>query len=210
MLPMTPLRILFVAFSALLLSACAKSEPTPEPSTTSAPSTQTAAIGPRIVSTVPAATYNLSLITHRRRHPRRHLQIRPALPPRRQNKTLPIVGDYLNMNYETPHIALHPTAIIVQYAPARVPDRLKRTLHPMPLLLKHRQHQTRHHQGHLGHRRNPRQNQPSRSRRHQSHRRRPRTTRPPRPRPQKPPPSQGPLHRRTLPHRRRRRRLRPR
>ncbi len=121
MLPMTPLRILLVVFSALLLSACAKSEPTTtEPTTTTAPATLPT--GPRIVSTVPAATYNLTLIHAADTLVGISKYDQPFLPDDKQN--LPIVGDYLNMNYET-LIALHPTAIIVQYAPARIPDRLK-------------------------------------------------------------------------------------
>ena len=117
---MTPLRILLTLTTALLLSACAKSEPTPEPSTTTAPTTIPS--GPRIVSTVPAATYNLTLIHATDTLVGISKYDQPFLPDDKQN--LPIVGDYLSMNYET-LIALHPTAIIVQYAPARIPDRLK-------------------------------------------------------------------------------------
>jgi ABC-type Fe3+-hydroxamate transport system substrate-binding protein len=47
---------------------------------------------------------------------------KPNLPPNLQN--LPIAGDYLNINYET-IVRLHPTAIVVQIADARLAPRLK-------------------------------------------------------------------------------------
>ena len=76
---------------------------------------------PRIISTVPAATQILvqigagyTLVGVSSYDP-------PLLKP--PLNALPVVGDYLNLDYEL-LLALHPTALIIQMAPPRVPAEL--------------------------------------------------------------------------------------
>jgi ABC-type Fe3+-hydroxamate transport system substrate-binding protein len=94
-------------------SAATTTAPASEPSTTQA--------GPRIVSTVPAATLNLTLIGAADRLVGVTKYDTLYLPPAQQD--LPVVGDYETMNYER-LVGLHPTAVIVQTDVARVSPRL--------------------------------------------------------------------------------------
>jgi len=118
---MTLRRWLPLICAILLLTACGKTEPaaTTAPVAGTAPATMA---GPRIVSTVPAATLNLVLIGAADRLVGVSKYDQIFLPEDRQN--LPIVGDYETMNYET-LVSLHPTAIIVQAAEPRIPARLR-------------------------------------------------------------------------------------
>jgi iron complex transport system substrate-binding protein len=123
MVRMAFMRTLPALCAALLLTACGKTEPpTTAPSTQAATAPATLPAGPRIVSTVPAATLNLVLIGAVDTLLGISSYDQPFLPEDKQN--LPIVGDYLRMNYET-LIALHPTAVIIQDAEARIPETLK-------------------------------------------------------------------------------------
>ncbi len=78
--------------------------------------------GPRIVSTVPAATLNLTLIGAADRLVGVTKYDTLYLPAAQQD--LPVVGDYETMNYER-LVGLHPTAVIVQTDVARLSPRLK-------------------------------------------------------------------------------------
>jgi len=110
------MRILFLFLFALLtLAGC---ERTSAPAT--APATQPAV--PRIVSMVPAATLNLVLINAADTLVGVTKYDALFLPDAQKN--IPIVGDYETMNLES-LVNLHPTAVIVQFADARLPERLR-------------------------------------------------------------------------------------
>jgi iron complex transport system substrate-binding protein len=105
---------------ALTLCACTKSAPPPTTAPATAPTTASAS--PRIISLVPAATFNLVLI-----HAAdclvgvtKYDQI--YLPEAQQN--LPIVGDYETLNYEK-LVSLHPTDVLVQMDDPMIPQRLR-------------------------------------------------------------------------------------
>jgi iron complex transport system substrate-binding protein len=82
----------------------------------------TAPAGPRVVSTVPAATMNLMLINALDHVVGVSTYDQLFLPEEKRN--LPVVGDYESMNYEQ-LIALSPTALVIQQAPSRISPRLK-------------------------------------------------------------------------------------
>lgn len=106
---------------ALVLAACGR-HPAP-PTTTTAPATAPGSSpGPRIVSTVPAATLNLVLIGAADSLVGVSKYDRLYLPPDKQN--LPVVGDYLTLNYEQ-LVKLHPTVMVIQMAESRIEPKLR-------------------------------------------------------------------------------------
>jgi ABC-type Fe3+-hydroxamate transport system substrate-binding protein len=111
-------RSILVAFLAFVVACCGRNPATP-PSTATAPATLP---GPRIVSTVPAATLNLVLLGAADRLVGVTKYDRLFLPPDKQN--LPVVGDYLTLNYEQ-LVKLHPTVLIIQMAEARIEPKLR-------------------------------------------------------------------------------------
>ncbi|HUO07979.1 MAG TPA: ABC transporter substrate-binding protein [Phycisphaerae bacterium] len=116
-------RLFLAASLVLLLAACGRTEaPATAPATQTASAPDTIPAGPRIVSTVPAATLNLVLIGAVDTLVGISTYDQPFLPDDKQN--LPIVGDYFHLSYET-LVALHPTAIIIQDAEPRIPTRLR-------------------------------------------------------------------------------------
>src|SRR4051812_9436259 len=112
-----PTRLIFLPL-ALLLAACGSGTPT-VPATSPAASQ---AAGPRIVSTVPAATLNLVLIGAADRLVGVSKYDVLYLPPDKQN--LPVVGDYNTLNYEQ-LVKLHPTTLIIQMAETRIEPKLR-------------------------------------------------------------------------------------
>lgn len=102
----------------LLLTACGDGgTSTPPPATQ-----QTLTPGPRLVSTVPAATLMLVQMGADDRLVGVSTYDKAVLPEERQD--LPVVGDYLTLNFEQ-LLRLRPTAIIVQSAEDRLSPRLK-------------------------------------------------------------------------------------
>ncbi len=101
---------------AVALAACGRDHGT------SAKSPATAPAGPRVVSTVPAATMNLMLINALDRVVGVSTYDQLFLPEEKRN--LPVVGDYESMNYEQ-LVGLGPTALVIQQAPSRISPRLK-------------------------------------------------------------------------------------
>jgi iron complex transport system substrate-binding protein len=106
-----------MAAAILLLAACSRNG-----SHTPATTTATTTPGPRIISTVPAATLNLVLLgaADRLVGVTRYDDI--ILPDPQKN--LPVVGDYETMDYER-LITLHPSALVIQTAEARLSPRLQ-------------------------------------------------------------------------------------
>ncbi|HMD53556.1 MAG TPA: ABC transporter substrate-binding protein [Phycisphaerae bacterium] len=76
---------------------------------------------PRIISTVPAATQILIQIGGAYTLVGVSSYDPPLLKP--PLNSLPVVGDYMNLDYEL-LLVLHPTALIIQMAPSRVPSEL--------------------------------------------------------------------------------------
>jgi iron complex transport system substrate-binding protein len=110
-----PLTLFLLA--AALLPACGKSDPAPPP-----PPAATAPAGPRIVSTVPAATLNLLLIGAADTLVGVTRFDVVTLPP--DKRDLPVVGDYESIDYEQ-LVSLHPTALVIQMAESRISPRLR-------------------------------------------------------------------------------------
>ena len=77
--------------------------------------------GPRIVSTVPAATRILVQIGAANRLVGVSPYDRPALPP--GERQLPVVGDFLHMDYEM-LLRVRPTALVIQMVRSRIPPHL--------------------------------------------------------------------------------------
>lgn len=109
-----------LALAALMLGLFACDPKGTTPTTTTAPTT--AATGPRIVSMVPAATLNLVQIGAVDRLIGVTKYDSLFLPDGKQN--LPVVGDYLDINYEL-LIQMRPTAVVIFAAEHRVPERLR-------------------------------------------------------------------------------------
>ncbi|HEY4330102.1 MAG TPA: ABC transporter substrate-binding protein, partial [Phycisphaerae bacterium] len=110
---------------AALLPACegSSSGPSTSPATTTAsPALRDIGPGPRIVSTVPAATLNLMLIGGDDRLVGISRFDKIFLPESEQD--IPVAGDYEQVNYEQ-LVKLKPTVLIIQQAPSRISDRLK-------------------------------------------------------------------------------------
>jgi iron complex transport system substrate-binding protein len=109
---------------ALLLACCNKSTPpvsSTVPASDPAPPA-TLAAGPRIVSTVPAATLNLVLIGGASHLVGVSKYDRLYLPESQKN--LPVVGDYQTMNYEQ-LVKLKPTVLIIQTLDSRIEPKLR-------------------------------------------------------------------------------------
>lgn len=107
------------------LAACSKqSEPaaSQKSAESQAAAPQTESAGPRMVSTVPAATLQLVEMGAADRLVGVSSYDKNNLPEDQQN--LPIVGDYLNIDYEKV-LLLKPTHVIVQIADDRMEPRLK-------------------------------------------------------------------------------------
>src|SRR4051812_14729778 len=112
---------LFFLPVALLLAACGSNTPT-VPATSPATTPTANSPGPRIVSTVPAATLNLVLIGAADRLVGVSKYDVLYLPPDKQN--LPVVGDYNTLNYEQ-LVKLHPTTLVIQMAETRIEPKLR-------------------------------------------------------------------------------------
>jgi iron complex transport system substrate-binding protein len=112
---------LLITLLGLLLPACTR-EPSPPSTHAAAATSAPSAAGPRIVSTVPAATLNLLLLGAADELVGVTRYDTVFLPPAQQN--LPVVGDYESMDYEQ-LAALRPTALIIQIAPSRISPRLQ-------------------------------------------------------------------------------------
>ncbi len=106
-----------ITLTLCLITACKQESPP-----TTAPATTPAATGPRIISTVPAATMQLLQIGVVDQLVGVTKYDLPILPPGKEN--LPVVGDYDTLNYEL-LIKLHPTALVVQMTPSHITARLK-------------------------------------------------------------------------------------
>ena len=92
-------------------------------SSTSAPATTaTPPSGPRIVSTVPAATAQLLQIGAADQLAGVSKYDLPILPDNK--RYLPVVGDYNTLNYEQ-LVQVHPTALVLQITPSQIDARLK-------------------------------------------------------------------------------------
>jgi iron complex transport system substrate-binding protein len=113
----------FVALAALL-GACGRgpTAPTTQPGSTTSVASVPNDSGPRLVSTVPAATLILVQLGAVDRLVGISTYDRLVLPP--DQRDLPIVGDYESLNFET-LLAQHPTALVVQTADTRLSPRLK-------------------------------------------------------------------------------------
>jgi len=111
----------------LLLGACGRSAP--EATAPAAPAAAPAAkapaivIGPRVVSTVPAATLNLVLMGAADNLVGVSKYDKIYLPPDKQD--LPVVGDYQDLNYEQ-LVKLKPNVLVMQQDETRIEPRLKR------------------------------------------------------------------------------------
>ncbi len=119
---MNPRHVIFPL--ALLLACCNKSTP-PAVSDATAPDSNPPATfpaGPRIISTVPAATLNLVLIGAAGHLVGVSKYDRLYLPDAQQN--LPVVGDYQEMNYEQ-LVKLKPTVLIIQTLDSRIEPKLR-------------------------------------------------------------------------------------
>jgi ABC-type Fe3+-hydroxamate transport system substrate-binding protein len=105
LLPMALLCLLWIFFGA----GCRRSAPPPADNL------------PRIISTVPAATQILVQI----KAGYTLVGISTYDPPLLKSSlsSLPVVGDYQNLDYEL-LLVLHPSALIIQMAPSRVPGQL--------------------------------------------------------------------------------------
>lgn len=117
---------MFLAFSAALTLAACGRQPSPAAPSSAQPATAPADLParPRIVSTVPAATLNLVLIGAADELVGVTKYDALFLPDAQKN--LPVVGDYETMNYEE-LVKLKPTALVIQTAESRIPERLKQT-----------------------------------------------------------------------------------
>ncbi len=119
-----PLKLAAAALLAFawFVSAGCKPDSAGNSSTTS-PASTAAATGPRIVSTVPAATFNLMLIgSAADRLVGVSRYDKGYLPQNLQN--LPVVGDYETLDMEL-LLKLKPTSLIIQMAESRIPQTLR-------------------------------------------------------------------------------------
>lgn len=112
--------ILAVVAGAVFIGGCERSGEAQTAATT--PAATEVATQPRIVSMVPAATFNLVLIGGADRLVGVTKYDATFLPD--EEKSLPIVGDYETMNLER-LVDLHPTAVVVQMSAARLPEGLR-------------------------------------------------------------------------------------
>ncbi len=118
---------IILVWAAVCLAACGKAEGpiAPTAPTTAAASLPSANV-PRIVSLVPAATLNLVLIggTERLVGVTKYDEIYLPEGERGGGAGLPVVGDYIDINYER-LVGVHPTAVIVQMDEGMIPEKLR-------------------------------------------------------------------------------------
>ena len=116
----------FALLTLCTLNACER-DPVSKSAATTGSGTPSAApvSGPRIISTVPAATEQLLQIGAADLLVGVSTYDAPILPPGKEN--LPVVGDYDTLDYEL-LVKLRPTALVVQMTPSHITSALQKII----------------------------------------------------------------------------------